>query len=190
MEEKTVYFESGGRHNTEATLKLAKEKAIKRNIKNVILSSTTGFSAQKALEILKNTNIKLTVISPGSTTSNSFNEALKEQLKSLGHNHCFAGDVKYELPSVAVTAFRRFSEGIKVCVEITLVATEAGLIPPGQEVIAIGGTGKRNYEKGGGVDTAIIIETMKSHDFFALEDTASFPKEERRKIKEIICKPR
>ncbi|MEM2104088.1 MAG: pyruvate kinase alpha/beta domain-containing protein [Candidatus Bathyarchaeia archaeon] len=190
MEEKIVYFESSGMHNTEITLKLAKERAIKDNIKNVIISSISGFSAQKALEIFKDTDIKLTIVSLGKAASNFLPEQLKERLKSLGHNICFTGDVKYELPEAAVTAFRRFGEGLKVCVEITLAAVEAGLIPVGQEVIAAGGTGKRFYEKGGGVDTAIVIEAMKSHDFFVLEDSASFPKEERRKIKEIICKPR
>jgi len=190
MEDKIVYFESGGKHNTEATLELVKERATKRNIKNVVVASIGGFSAEKALEIFKSTDVKLTIVSLGSSTSHPFSESLEEQLKQLGHNLCFSGDVKYELPDIAVTAFRRISEGIKVCVENMLISTEAGLISAGQEIISVGGTGLRNYEKGGGSDTAIVIEAINSNDFFKIEDSPSFPKEERRKIKEIICKPR
>lgn len=191
MEEKIVYFESGGKHNTITTLELAKERAVKRKIKNVVIASGGGYSAENALKVFKNTNIRLTIVSLGSTSKSSgFSQSVKEQLKKAGHNLCFSGDIKYEYPDIAVTAFRRLSEGTKVCVDVMLAAADAGLIPVAQEVIAIGGSGLRNYEKGGGADTAVVIETMKSKDFFRLEDSPAFPKEERRKIKEIICKPR
>ena len=190
MEEKIVYFESSGKHNTEATLELAKERTVKQNIKNVLVASISGFSAEKALEVFKDIDVRLSIISIGSSGRHSISEIVKEQLKRSGHRLCFSGDVEYELPDIAITAYRRLSEGIKVCVQSMLVATEAGLIPAGQETVAVGGTGPKNYEKGGGLDTAIVIEAMKSSEFFKLEDTAAFPKEERRKIKEIICKPR
>jgi hypothetical protein len=193
MEENIVYFESGGKRNTEATLKLVKERAIKRGIKNVVLASITGFSAEKALEIFKDTDIKLTVVGLRGVGARSpfpeFPEGLRQKLTRLGHNFCFAQDVKYDFPEVVQTTLRRFSEGVKVCVEVALIATEAGYIQPGEEVIAAGGTGRLGYEKGGGVDTAIVIEAMKSKGFLELEPLKG-RKEERRKIKEIICKPR
>lgn len=193
MDENIVYFESGGKHNTEATLKLVKERAIKRGIKNVVLASITGFSAEKALEIFKDTDIKLTVVGLRGVGARSpfqeFPEDLRQKLRRLGHNFCFAQDVKYDFPEVVQTTLRRFSEGVKVCVEVALITTEAGYIQPGEEVIAVGGTGRLEYEKGGGVDTAIVIEAMKSKVFLELEPLKG-RKEERRKIKEIICKPR
>ncbi|MEM2643860.1 MAG: pyruvate kinase alpha/beta domain-containing protein [Candidatus Bathyarchaeia archaeon] len=192
ISEKIVYFESGGRHNTDATLELAKERAIERGIKNVILASTTGFSAERALEIFKDTNIKLTIVSlkgpPGSPFP-GFPEDLRRKLEQMGHNFCYASDVKYEFPEAVQNTLRRFCEGLKVCVEVTLVATEAGFIKPGEEVIAIGGTGRLGYDKGGGIDTAIVVEAMRSKSFLELE-TIFGRKEERRKIREIICKPR
>jgi len=189
MEEKNVYFESGGKHNTEATLRLVKERAEKRKIKNVILASITGFSAEKALEIFKDTDIKLTVVSLKGPGFPSFSESLRQKLEQLGHNVCFASDAKYEFPKMVQETLWRFSEGVKVCVEITLIATDLGCVQPGEEVIAVGGTGMLGYEKGGGVDTAIIMEAIKSKDFLKLE-TIFGRKEERRKIREIICKPR
>jgi hypothetical protein len=51
------------------------------------------------------------------------------------------------------------------------MALDAGLIPHGEEIIAIGGSSK-------GADTAVVITPAHSNHFF---DT---------KVKEIICKPR
>jgi hypothetical protein len=66
---------------------------------------------------------------------------------------------------------RLFGEGTKVCVEITIMAADAGLIPVDREVIAIGGTGR-------GADTALFIKPATASRFFDL------------KIREIIAKPR
>ncbi|MEM2320517.1 MAG: pyruvate kinase alpha/beta domain-containing protein [Candidatus Bathyarchaeia archaeon] len=187
--EKIVYFESGGRHNTDHTLKLAKERAQKRGIKNVIVASIAGFTAERALEIFKDTDIKLTIVSISGPQFPGFPEDLRRRIEQMGHNFCYASDVKYEFPEVVQDTLRRFCEGLKVCVEVALVATEMGFVKPKEEVIAVGGTGRLGYEKGGGADTAIVIEAMKSKDFLELE-TIFGKKEERRKIKEIICKPR
>ncbi len=189
VEEKIVYFESGGKHNTEATLRLVKERAEKRGIKNVVLASVTGFSAEKALEIFKDSEIKLTVVGLKGPGFPEFPKELQEKLKKLGHNLCYASDVKYEFPETVQDTLRRFSEGFKVCVEVALIAADAGYVRPGEEIIAVGGTGAIGYERGGGVDTAIVMEAIKSRDFLKLESIFG-KKEERRKIKEIICKPR
>lgn len=190
MDEVTVYFASGGKQNTDATLELAKKKASLRNISHVVIASSSGFTAERALDVFQDTAVRLTIISLGTGTRSSFSDTIKVRLEAAGHNLCFSGDVTYEWPQIAVTTLRRFSEGIKVCVQVMLVAVEAGLIPVGQEVVAVGGSGPRGYAKGGGADTAIVIEAMKSREFFNLEDTPDFPKEERRKIKELISKPR
>ena len=63
-----------------------------------------------------------------------------------------------------------FGQGTKVCVEISVMAVDAGLIPYMQPVIAIGGSGH-------GSDTALIIRTAHANKIL---DT---------KIDEVICKP-
>ncbi|MBS7641336.1 MAG: pyruvate kinase alpha/beta domain-containing protein [Candidatus Bathyarchaeia archaeon] len=189
MEEgKIVYFESGGKHNTEKTLEIVKERLRKGDIKKVVLASVTGYSAEKALTILKDTNAEIIVVGvrglgPG------FPAELKQRLKESGHKVIFAEDVTINFPEVVKETLWRFCEGMKVCVEIVLIATDAGLLQPGEEVIAVAGTGPLGYEKGGGVDTAIVMEAIRSGDFLQLE-TIYGMKEKRRKIKEILCKPR
>jgi hypothetical protein len=68
-------------------------------------------------------------------------------------------------------ALRRLGEGTKVCVEITMMAADAGLIPVDKDIIAIAGSGR-------GADTALLIKPANASRFFDL------------KIREIIAKPR
>ena len=72
---------------------------------------------------------------------------------------------------IIAQALRILGQGLKVCVEISTMSLDAGLIPYGEEVVAVAGTGS-------GADTAVVIATAHSNRFF---DT---------KVKEIICKPR
>jgi hypothetical protein len=65
----------------------------------------------------------------------------------------------------------RFCQGMKVCVEIVLMAADAGLIPVDREVIAIAGSDE-------GADTAIVVKPSYPRDFLNM------------KIAEIIAKPR
>ncbi len=62
-------------------------------------------------------------------------------------------------------------KGMKVAIEISFMAADAGLISTDEEVIAIGGTVS-------GADTAIVVKPAHAHDAFSL------------RVKEIICKPR
>ena len=65
----------------------------------------------------------------------------------------------------------RFCHGMKVAVEIALMAVDAGLLDPDREAIAIAGTGE-------GADTAVIIRPACTRKFRELE------------IREILAKPR
>ena len=79
---------------------------------------------------------------------------------------------------------------MKVCVQMNLMVSDLGLLPIGEELIAIAGTGREDFPSGGGADTAVILETVKSSDFFKLDLPQSKTKIIGRKIKEILCKPR
>jgi len=72
---------------------------------------------------------------------------------------------------IVADTLRMISHGVKVACEISLMAADAGLIPVGDEIIAIGG-------RGSGVDTAVILTPVNSKDLFNL------------KIHEIIAMPR
>jgi hypothetical protein len=65
---------------------------------------------------------------------------------------------------------RCFCQGFKVCFEIVLMVTDAGLVTSGEKVIAIAGTAQ-------GSDTALVMQAASTQHF------------NRLRINEIICKP-
>jgi hypothetical protein len=72
---------------------------------------------------------------------------------------------------IVAQTFRTFGQGTKVCLEIGAMAADAGAIPWGKEIVAIGGSGQ-------GADTAVVLLPAHAKTFF---DT---------QVLEIICKPR
>ena len=197
MEKKIVYFEEAGKVNTDQTLRLARERAEELGIKTVVLASSSGYTAQKALKVFENTDLKLVVV--GIEVARFPSELLKI-LEDKGISVRFSGIfyerdhapssnvVKYSYPKLMWNAFYKFSEGMKVVMEIGMIVGEAGLVSENEEVVAIAGTGhKGGFEKtGGGADTAVVMVPRRSDSFNTLPEL----KAKRREIKEIICKPR
>jgi hypothetical protein len=75
-----------------------------------------------------------------------------------------------DTPRIMANLLRTFCQGMKVCVEIILMATDSGDIELGEEVIAVTGTGR-------GADTAVVAIAAPSTRLPELH------------ITEIICKP-
>ena len=65
---------------------------------------------------------------------------------------------------------RCFSQGVKVCFEIVMMATDAGLLERGESVIAMAGTGR-------GADTALVMQAASSQNMPKL------------RVNEMLCKP-
>jgi len=180
MESKVVYFESISPDNTEVTLKLAQERLNSLGIKKLVLASTFGATATKAMEFFKGAGVKLVVIPHQFgflRKENPFPQDLINTLKDAGHEvhfgtMLFHTDNFYGSNTAAAMAnlLRCFSQGVKVCFEITLMAADAGLLKTGEQVIAVAGTGR-------GSDTALVMQAATSQNLKKL------------RVNEIICKP-
>jgi len=181
--EKIVYFEEMGKVNTADTLRLTSQKAESRGIKNIVIATHTGYTAEKALGTFQHRSVSLTFI--GSSRDRFKPDTLKKVM-AKGHKVAFIRENGYSLPDTANLVLRRFCEGMRVAILVTLVAADLKLIPLDDTVIAVAGTGSYQYEKGGGADTAIIVDPCTSKDFFKPRSR----KQDRRNIREIICKPR
>jgi uncharacterized protein len=72
--------------------------------------------------------------------------------------------------NIVSDTLRIFSEGVKVCIEISIMAAEHGLIAPTEDIVAIGGSGT-------GADTALLLRPAYASNVF---DT---------RIKAILCMP-
>ncbi len=193
MEAKTVYFDNPGIENTDQTLNLAKERAQQLGIKTILVASTTGRVAVKAVKVFKGVKLIIVRHSSGFKEPN-IQEFTEENLQIVQSNnvpvitaaHAFGGlsrsmrqgDViqapaTYVVGDIVASTLRIFGQGMKVACEIAVMAADAGMIRTDEEVIAIAGVGKS-----GGSDTAIVVKAEPAHRFFDL------------KVKEVICKPR
>ncbi len=180
-----MYFENQGKGNTEATLKISYEKAKKLGINEVIVATTTGDTAYKALKIFA--GFKLTAVTYHCGFREPFKKVMPDNIRKdlelegvvvVSATHALSGverslSKKYTgMHPVLLIAdtLRLFGHGVKVAVEIAIMAADAGALS-GSDVIAIGGTAK-------GADAALVIKPAGQSDLFSM------------KIREIICKPR
>lgn len=185
IEKKTVYFSKAGNQNTEALLKLVKEYVEREGINDIVVASTSGETGVKAARLFKGYNLVVVTHSFGFREPGKI-ELLEEHKKEILANGAKILTGIHALSSVErairkdfgtvqpleliANVLRLMGEGTKVCVEITLMAADAGLIPADKDIVAISGTGK-------GADTALRIHPANAARFFDL------------KIKEIIAKP-
>ncbi len=179
MERTITYFEKPGPTNTDRTLRLAAEHARLRGIGKVILASTRGVTAKRAAALFAGTGIKLIIVPHqyGFTESQLFPPDLVAALEQQGHKVHF-GTMLFHTdkfygsgaPEAMAMVLRTICQGIKVCVEITLMAADGGHVTRGEEVIAVSGTRR-------GADTAVVAAASTSSKLHDLH------------ITEILCKP-
>jgi len=180
VEEKIVYFEEPGIANTETTLRLAGERAKARGIKKIVLASTRGDTARQAAELWAGTGVKIIVVPHQygfMSGTQRFPAELVAELNQKGHTvhfgtMLFHTDRLYgmDTPRAMANLLRTFCQGMKVCVEITLMVVDGGHVAPGEPVVVVTGTGR-------GADTAVVAIAAPSTRLYELH------------ITEIICKP-
>jgi hypothetical protein len=76
-----------------------------------------------------------------------------------------------EIGAIIADTLRLLGQGMKVVIEISVMAADTGMVDVNEDVLVIAGSGR-------GADYAVILKPVYSNDFFDL------------KVKEILCKPR
>jgi hypothetical protein len=183
-----MYWEEPGKKNTERTLKRARQKIDNSKLKHVVIASNTGETVEKFLDLTNELQVNLVCVThhvgfsePGvDEMEDGKRDELREKgVKLLTTTHALAGVARsikndygglYPAEIMAET-LRMFGQGVKVCVEISIMALDAGLIPFDQEIVAIGGTGW-------GADSACVVKPGHSNDVFSTE------------VREVLCRPR
>jgi len=185
VKKSVLYYSSPGEVNTDQTLSEAKLRADELGITDIVVASTRGNTALKALAVFKGYNL---VVVPHVTGLREpgvqeMSEDVQEKVRAAGGKlviatHVFSGvdraiqarfDTVYP-PGIIAQTLRMFGQGMKVVAEIVAMAADAGVIPADKDVVAIAGTGR-------GADTAVVISPANAHRFFDMV------------IKEIIVKP-
>ncbi len=185
-EAKTVYFDKIGPENTDDALRLSKERAEELGIKTIVVASSTGATALKAVDVFDGQKVVAVSYFTGfkEPGEQRFLSENREKFEARGGTvvtmtHAFGGlnaairdkFSTHLFGDIMANTLRIFGHGLKVAVEITMMATDAGQTDVGEEIIAIAGKGK-------GADTAVVVTPVNVTRFFDM------------KVKEIICKPR
>ena len=186
MEAKVTYFDVPGFTNTEETLRLAKERAKELGIKTIVVATTIGDTGVKTAEQFRDYRVVVVTHTAGFTapSTQELTPENRKAIEKLGAHvftgtHAFGGIAHaarktyntHILGDFMANTLRMFGQGVKVAIEISLMAADAGLVSTDEEIIAIAGTGR-------GADTALVLKPAHAHDAFSL------------RVKEIICKPR
>ena len=184
-----VYFDRPGRGNTEAVVQVVKKRCAELGIKHVVVASNSGETALKLWEALKGMDVAIVSVAEHAGYAGGDEPSIKLErcreleekgIKVLICSHAlsgversitnkFGGVSRVEIIAHTLRLFG--TEGVKVAVEVAVMAADAGMIPTDREIIAVGGSG-------GGADTALVLKAAHMNNFFDLE------------IREILAKPR
>ena len=179
MESKIVYFEKPGPEQTAATFDAVDRALSELDIRKVVLASTRGDTARYAMDRYKGQDVRLIIVPHqyGFGPGQRFPPELVERARQEGHEVHFGTMLFHqeklfgEGPAQWVANFlRAFCQGVKVCVEILLMAGNAGLVEVGEQVVGVSGTGR-------GADTALIMTGATSTTLKSMH------------ISRILCKP-
>jgi hypothetical protein len=183
-----LYFDSAGPKNTEALLEFAGARFKEEGLDKVVIASSTGRTAETALNYFDPADCRVVMVSyvygfDGPDTQR-LEDAQRRKLEERGVSivtaaHAFGGVGRgvrnklgaYQVDEIMAYTLRMFGQGVKVGVEISLMAADRGLVRTDEFHMAIAGSGK-------GADTAMIVQPAASANCLDA------------KIKEIVAKPR
>lgn len=180
-----MIFDKPGSANTRATLDLAHRRARELGITEVVVASSSGDTAYGALEIFTGFTVVVVTYHCGfeEPFQNVMSVATRRDLMEKGavvvsSSHALSGVERsvarkhggiYPALLIADT-LRLFGQGVKVAVEIAIMAADAGALS-GADIVSIGGTAH-------GADAALILKPAHQSTLFDL------------RVREVICKPR
>jgi len=187
IKKEIIYFEQPGEVNIRTAVEVALnyEREGKRHF---VVATTRGITGATFAEALAGKGVNLVCV----THSAGFKEPghmeldpeKRKRIESLGGKVYTGTILTHSIETslmqkhqgvqpiyIIAQTLRLFSQGVKVAVEIVMEACDGGLIPEGEEVVAVGGTGW-------GADTVCLIKAVPSKRFLDL------------KVLEIGCKPR
>jgi uncharacterized protein len=186
-EGKVFYFEKKGSVNTDRALEIALACCEEKGIRKIVVASSTGKTALRLHDKAK-PSIEVIAVTYGAGSKyreeveefNRNRETLVEKgIRVVRGIHALSAtertfENKYKsgfIPlNIVADTLRMFSQGMKVCVEVAVMAAEAGFVTPDEEVVAVGGTGT-------GADTAVVLKPAYAAGMFET------------KFKAVLCMP-
>lgn len=192
---KIVYFQYCGEVNTDQVLHLAQRRCEELGISQVVIASETGQSALKAIKVFRGTQVRIIVVThyPAKTWgprgdipiglkrkeyANVLQELLTNDVRLVQGSRPFAPPSRSiewdaQTPEGMIDkTLTVLGAGTKIAIEAAIMATDAGEVGEGEEIITCAGTFK-------GLDTALVVRPTCSMNFFKDFE-----------VIEIVAKPR
>ena len=194
MKKNVHYFDIYGPENTRFVIDAVLERLLSGGIKCVIVASTSGKTAIQFAKNIAHGEIPLICVSdppqsesyPGVTPKNR--KLLSEMDVTIVDRIPYAsvtyldgveGNL-YGALDIRVLFFDAFKliggSGLKVAIEVCLMATDAGIVLPGEKIISVGGTEN-------GADTAIVMKSAFSQHLISKDPM------KRPEVYEILAMP-
>lgn len=163
----TIVFSKSGKHNTENVFQVINDYSSKKQISKVVVSSTTGYTAFKAEEIIE-FYTTLVICKQDISDEYCMRQNIYEQLSSRHIVLDIPRQYLQKKSGSEVTNFlRKISQGIKVCFELTEYLIEHDIVTDGEQIVVVAGTLK-------GADTAVVVRIGKKQQYI---------------LKQILCLP-
>ncbi|MGE5841379.1 MAG: pyruvate kinase alpha/beta domain-containing protein [Deltaproteobacteria bacterium] len=186
-EERVFYLEKKGPVNTERALEIALACCEEKGIRKIVVASSTGKTAlllrDKAKPSIEVIGVTYSAGSKYREEVEEFNRnretMVKKGIQVVRGLHALSAterafENKYKsglLPlNIVADTLRMFSQGMKVCLEVAVMAAEAGFVTPDEDIVVLGGSGK-------GADTAVIMKPAYAASMFET------------KFKAVLCMP-
>ncbi|MCK4300659.1 MAG: hypothetical protein KAX80_14045 [Planctomycetes bacterium] len=183
-----LLFDEPGVGNTRATLEAARRRAEELGMTSLIVATSTGETALRAAEVFAGTDVSIVGVTLHAGLWKKYtapdpekvSQAESKGVRFLTATHTLMGHVGSAVrekfggvPPAELIAhtYYTFSQGMKVAVEVTLMAADAGLVENAEDIIAVGGTDE-------GADTAVVLKAAYTTNFFDL------------KVREVLAMPR
>jgi hypothetical protein len=184
------YFNQPGFENTEEVVEIVYKRLKEGDIKSVVVASSSGETGFKfAKKMAHETNLVVVSTHPGYSVPGvwNFDRKILTELESMGcavvkQSHILSGlerSISNKFSGVSHTevlaeALRSLlGVGMKVAIEVAIMAADSGAIPI-EKTIAVGGTASKSRR---GADCAIVVWPSHFNNFFDF------------RVLEILAKP-
>jgi hypothetical protein len=185
-----VYLDRPGRPGTDTVIAAVKRRVRDLSIRHVVVATTTGDTAVRMARALRGTRARVVGVTyhagfSGKGDGLGLKPECRRMLERGGHHvlicshalsgversigNRFGGVSRVEIIAHTLRLFG--CDGIKVAVEVAVMAADAALVPTDKEIISVGGSGR-------GADAALVLKAAHMNNFFDLE------------IREIVAKAR
>lgn len=187
MRKDIVYFEKPGPVNTAECVAAAVVRAEELGVRYLVVASSSGDTAEALQAAVGEREMKVVCVTYHAGFhggDETMPEARREELRAQGIavvicSHALSGverSIKQKFGTIGpleimAATLKRFGEGVKVAVEIAVMAADSAAVPTDQDIMCLGGSGK-------GCDAALVLQAAHQNNFFDL------------RVKEIVAMAR